>query len=140
MARIHHMEPMDGHDISPPSARSTGLVLAAAAALAAWAARHGLWLWPLAGASALLAVLAWLKPAVLEPLNRAWFRLSLLLSKVMTPIVMGLLFYGLITPFGLLMRLAGSDPLRLKRTGKESTWWRKRKADDEASGGMDKQF
>ncbi len=139
MARIRHMEPMDCQDISPPSARSTGLVLAAAAALAAWGARHGLWLWPLAATSALLAVLAWLKPAVLEPLNRAWFRLSLLLGRIMTPIVMGVLFYGLITPIGLLMRLAGSDPLRLKRTGKERTWWRKRR-EEETSGGMDKQF
>ena len=132
-------DPIDAHGgARPPSARSTGFVFAAVSALAAFSARHSGWAWPLGGLSLVFAGLAWLAPAALEPLNRAWFRLSLLMSKVVTPIVMGVLFFGLITPFGYLMRLKNADPLRLKRKGGETTWWRKRGGDE--TNDMRKQF
>ncbi len=130
-------EPLDHEKLSPPSARSTGFVFAAVFALIAFSARHTAWLWPLAALAGAFAAAAWLRPGLLEPLNRAWFRLSLLLSRIVTPIVMGVLFFGLITPFGLLMRLKGGDPLRLKRNGDEATWWRAR---EEGENDMNRQF
>ena len=48
-------------------------------------------------------------------MNRAWTQLGLLLHRIVNPIVMGIIFYGAITPLGLVMRWAGRDPLRLRR-------------------------
>ncbi len=71
-------------------------------------------LWSLAIAAVFLAA-ASLAPRALAPLNRLWFRIGILLGKVVTPLVMGILFFVMVTPIGFLMRLFGSDPLRLKR-------------------------
>jgi len=130
-------EPISGHEPQPPSARSTGFVFAAVSLVAAWVARHTGWTWLFVGLSGVFAALAAGAPSLLEPLNRAWFRLSLLLGKVVTPIVMAILFYGFITPYGLILRLTGADPLRLRRKGDETTWWRERQ---EKSAPMNKQF
>jgi hypothetical protein len=66
---------------------------------------------------------AWLKPSSLQPLNRLWMKLGLLLHKIVNPIVMGLLFYGTIWPTGLVMRMRGRDLLRLKREPASDTYW-----------------
>ena len=131
------IEPEVRHEPEPPSPRGTGLVLGAACAVAAWTWRDGPAMWPLLALAGGLSLAALLQPALLEPLNRAWFRLSLLLGRIMTPLVMALLFYGLITPVALLLRLKGDDPLRLRRTGRERTWWREREGDP---GDMRRQF
>ena len=81
-----------------------------------------LWPWTLS-AAVLFLVAAWIRPSLLHPLNRLWIKLGLLLHTVVDPIVMGLLFYGVIVPTGLVMRLRGKDLLRLKRDpGAESYW------------------
>ncbi len=131
------IEPEDRHEPLPPSPRGTGLVLGSACALAAWAWRDGPAAWPLLACAGGLIVVALLRPALLEPLNRVWFRFSLLLGRITTPMVMAVLFYGLITPVALLLRLKGDDPLRLQRSGKERSWWRVRKGD---VGDMRRQF
>jgi cytochrome b subunit of formate dehydrogenase len=60
--------------------------------------------------------------ALLTPLNKAWFMLGLVLGKVVSPIVLGIIFFGLITPIALIARLIGRDELKLKRP-KKSTYW-----------------
>ncbi len=60
-------------------------------------------------------ILARWRPGLLAPLNKIWTALGLLLTKVMNPIVMGVVFFIVVTPIGLLMRLSGKDPLRLRR-------------------------
>lgn len=60
--------------------------------------------------------------ALLTPLNKAWFMLGLALGKVVSPIVLGIIFFGLITPIALLARLMGRDELKLKRPKKSSYW------------------
>jgi hypothetical protein len=107
------------------SDRTFGLVMAGALALLAlingW--HHGrLWPWELTVAVLLLSA-AWLRPALLNPLNRLWMKLGLLLHKIVNPIVMGLLFYGTIWPTGLAMRMRGRDLLRLKREPDADTYW-----------------
>ncbi len=86
-------------------------------------------MWPLLVFAVGLVLAALLRPAVLEPLNTAWFRLSLLLGRIVTPLIMAVLFCGLIMPVAFLLRLKGDDPLRLRRTGREPTWWREREGD-----------
>ncbi len=55
-------------------------------------------------------------PLALKPVYHWWMRFGLLMSKITTPLIMGLVFYGVVTPMGLVMRLLGKDPLarRLK--------------------------
>ena len=60
--------------------------------------------------------------ALLTQLNKAWFMLGLALGKVVSPIVLGIIFFGLITPIALIARLIGRDELKLKRPQK-STYW-----------------
>src|SRR5262245_17813666 len=62
----------------------------------------------------ILLVLAWLRPALLHRANLLWTQLGLLLNRAVSPIVIGLLFFFVFTPMGLLLRLLGKDPLRLR--------------------------
>lgn len=59
---------------------------------------------------------------LLTPLNRLWMQFGLLLSKIVSPIVLGFLFYGLFTPIAMITRVFGRDELRLKRTKAASHW------------------
>jgi hypothetical protein len=61
-------------------------------------------------------------PIALRPLNKAWYKLGLLMGRVVSPIVLGILFFILITPIAIVMRLAGRDPLRLRKQDVQSHW------------------
>jgi hypothetical protein len=62
------------------------------------------------------------KPHLLSSLNKAWFLLGQFLGRVMSPIVLGVIFFLLITPLGLIANLFGRDELRLRRKSC-STYW-----------------
>jgi hypothetical protein len=108
-----------------PSERSFGLtfavVFALITALMLW--RDSRW-WPASLAIALtfLAVVL-LAPAWLRPLNRLWLKVGLALHAVVNPLVMGGLFYLVITPFGLAARLLGKDFLHLRFEPQAPTYW-----------------
>lgn len=72
--------------------------------------------------SIILAAVTLLRPPLLNPLNRAWYQLGLFLGRVVSPIVLGILFFLLITPVALVIRIAGRDALRLRRKKVESYW------------------
>tara|TARA_B100000787_G_C16111913_1_gene258448 strand:+ start:381 stop:791 length:411 start_codon:yes stop_codon:yes gene_type:complete len=61
-------------------------------------------------------------PDVLLPLNRLWMRFGLLLGMIISPIVMGIIFFGLFTPMSLTMRLFRRDELRLRFRNKKTHW------------------
>ena len=61
-------------------------------------------------ASLVVAVVAIVIPAALAPFNKAWFQLGLLMGKVVSPIVLGLIFFGMLTPVGIIGRLLGREP------------------------------
>ena len=105
---------------SEPSDRSFGLL--AAAILLILGLRHG-WLFIPAAA---LATVAALCPTVLRAPKRAWLYLGFLMSLIASPLVLGVLFFGVMTPVGLLMRAIGRDPLGLKPDGRSPTYWFKR--------------
>jgi hypothetical protein len=63
-----------------------------------------------------------LKPTVLSLFNRAWFLLGELLGKIISPLVLGAIFFLIITPTALIGRALGRDELRLKRKAKTSYW------------------
>jgi hypothetical protein len=78
--------------------------------------------WALAiGGGFLLAALA--VPRVLSPLNRLWLRFGLLLHRIVSPLVLGIMFFVVITPMGLLMRALGKDLLRLKLDKSLGSYW-----------------
>lgn len=72
---------------------------------------------------AALLLLALLRPSLLATPNRLWFRFGLLLSKVVNPVVMLLLWLVCVAPIGLAMRLFGYDPLLLKRDPSAASYW-----------------
>ena len=107
------------------SNRSFGLVFAVVFAIIAFLPlSHGGTLrhWSLLVGLA-FAVAAILAPVILTPLNRLWTRLGLVLHVIVNPIVLGIMFFLVVTPTGLLMRLFGKDPLRLKREPAATTYW-----------------
>ena len=63
-----------------------------------------------------------LRAIILLPLNKLWMRFGLLLGMIVSPIVLGIIFFGLFTPIALLMRLSGRDELRLKFKSITSHW------------------
>ena len=107
------------------SERSFGLVFAGffallgALSLYSGAERWHYW-FPLAG---VFAVLAYAAPRLLAPLNRLWAKVGLLLHMVISPVILGILFYVCVTPIGMLMRMSGRDPLRRKFEPAAKTYW-----------------
>ncbi len=110
---------------SGSSDRSFGVVFAVVfAAIGAWplfesAAPHT---WPLIVSTAFL-LFAVVRPSTLAPLNRVWTKFGLLLSKFTNPIVLGLVYFLVLTPFAVAIRLFGRDALRLKADAAASTYW-----------------
>jgi len=59
---------------------------------------------------------------LLTPLNKAWFLLGHALGKVVNPIILGIIFFGLLTPIALIARLFGRDELKLRRSDSKTYW------------------
>ena len=81
-----------------------------------------LWAQALAILAVLFLLITVIIPQVLLPLNKLWMRLGLLLGMIVSPIILGIIFFGLVTPYGVVMRMFGRDELRLKFTNKSSHW------------------
>ena len=72
--------------------------------------------------SIIFLILGLLNSPILTPLNKAWFKLGILLGKVVSPIVMGIVFFCVVTPTSLIMKMFGKDILGLKNNKKKSYW------------------
>ena len=81
-----------------------------------------MWAYVFTLASLIFLVITLVKSDALLPLNKLWMRFGLLLGMIVSPIVLGIIFFGLFTPIATLMRLSGRDELRLKFTQKASHW------------------
>ena len=79
-------------------------------------------------------------PSVLTQLNRLWLRFGLLLHRVVSPLVLGIMFFLVVTPTGIVMRLLGKDPLRLRYEETASTYWIDRTPPGPAPESLDRQF
>ena len=110
------------------SERSFGLVFATVFLLVA--------LWPLLdrvsprwwaiAVAAVFALCAFIKPRLLAPLNRLWFRFGELLHRIVSPVALGVIFFGAITPYALVMRLFGRDALLLRKASARPSYWVRR--------------
>ncbi len=110
----------------PHSNRKFGLLFAGIFGfLSAYAAYHDVYIlkvYALIGAGAFIGLAAVAVPRTLAPFNNAWMKLGELMGRVVSPLVLGVIFFILITPVALVTRLFGRDELRLKRTNGHSYW------------------
>ena len=130
------------HVTEGSSDRSFGLVFAAVGLL--------LGLWPLVGGrpvrawalvvGAVFLLLALLRPTALGPANRLWIRLGLVLHRVMSAFVLGVIYYLTVTPMGVAMRLLGRDPLRRRFDSQARSYWIERRPPGPAPRTMRNQF
>jgi len=67
-------------------------------------------------------ILGLLNSSVLSPLNKIWFKFGILLGNFISPIIMGLVFFTVLTPTAFIMRAFGKDLLNLKKNNKKSYW------------------
>ena len=110
------------------SNRSFGILFSILFALIAfWPIINGnplrLWLIPV---SVIFLVLGLLNSKILSPLNKIWFKFGIFLGKFISPIIMGLIFFVVVTPIGLLMRVLRKDLLNLKFSNHKSYWIEKK--------------
>ncbi len=87
--------------------------------------------------SIIFLVLGLLNSNILTPVNKLWFKFGIILGAVVAPVVMGLVFFIVLTPIGLIMKLFGKDFLSIKFDKKKSSYWVKR---DNPVGTMKRQF
>ena len=130
------------HEVEASSERSFGIVFSAFFLLVAvwrvWGGREVRW-WAAAIAVALFTI-ALVRPSLLRPLNRVWLRLGMLLNRIVSPLVMALIFIVTVTPIALIMRLSGKDPLRLRLEPQAKSYWIERKPPGPAPETMINQF
>ena len=73
--------------------------------------------------SFLFLILGLLNSKVLTPLNKLWFKFGIFLGKIISPIIMAIIFFLVVTPIGLIMRMIGKDILNLKFNKKKESYW-----------------
>ena len=143
MASRNFHEDLARHDDEPrASERNLGVtfavVLALIAALKLYRGDTTAVYWLAAAAVFLACAFLWTAP--LRPLNAVWHRLGLILFAVVSPNVMGLVFYTTVAPIGLLMRRVGKDPLRLEFDPAARSYWIERDPPGPAGEQMKNQF
>ncbi len=137
-----HEDLYRAHEVMAGSERTFGLVFAAVFAL--------IGLWPLMGGApvrpwalglmAVFTLFAFVRPVALRPLNLLWHRFGMLLHCIVSPLVMGMLFFLTVTPLALIMRALGKDPLRLRFDKHAKTYWIERDPPGPAPDSMMNQF
>ncbi len=73
-------------------------------------------------ASLIFLFLGIINSNILSPLNKLWFKFGIFLGKIISPIIMGIIFFLVVTPIGLIMRLIGKDVLNLRYNNFKSYW------------------
>lgn len=114
------------HGSTLPTERTFGLFFTAIFLLATGYAWYkdftNAWVEAFLGLSLIFLICTLAMPNVLRPLNKAWYQLGLMLGRFVSPVVLGILFFIVITPVAIAMRLAGRDALLLKKRNVDSYW------------------
>jgi hypothetical protein len=124
------------------SDRTFGLVFAlffgVLGAVAFWKQNpHWIW-WAVLAAVTLIIALRW--PGLLKPVNKLWTMLGLLLFKIISPITLGVIYYGVMTPMSLFLRWRNKDILRLKYDPQATSYWIQRDPPGPEPESMKNQF
>ncbi len=141
MDRFHERLAADEPDAAS-SDRGFGLVMAAAlavlAGIVAWQGSRAAW--GLLAAAVLVGAVAWRRASLLAPANRLWTRFGLILHRLVSPIVLGVVFFLVLTPMALLMRAFGKRPLELGFRPDLASYWIDRGDPGPAPESMKDQF
>ena len=87
--------------------------------------------------SLIFLVLGMMKSKLLTPLNKLWFKFGMILGAIVAPVIMGAVFFLVVTPIGIVMRTIGKDLINKKHDKKKETYWITRKT---SIGSMKRQF
>ena len=115
-----------------------GAVLIAIVMLVFWKEKQSYNILMIVGVA--LCVTSLILPVILKPFYFAWMTFAVILGWIMTRVILSLIFYGIITPIGLLSRLVGKKFLNLKLNKKENTYWNHRKKYSLKKANYEKQF
>ena len=134
LEKVEHTPP------PPASPRSVGLTFAVVSLIVAFFLRNQASIAiALVGVALGLGVISYAAPNLLKGPALLWSRFALLLGVIVNPVVMAIIFYGFITPYGLLLRLAGRDPLRIYGKKRPESYWVK-VGDQQEQPSMERQF
>jgi hypothetical protein len=139
---MHEHTPRHTSQIQSSTDRSFGFVFATVfLIIALYPLLHaaGIRIWAVA-VSGVFLLLAALVPQVLAPANRLWTKFGMLLHNIVSPIALGILFFLVVTPSALLMKLFGKDPLRLRFDPAVDSYWIKRDPPGPAADSLKNQF
>lgn len=118
---------LEGPPSLPPNRKFGLLWVVVFSGVAAWTwwagAKATPWLIAALGTACVTA----LAPRLLTPFNRAWMRLASLMHAAISPLVLGIMFFGLVTPYGWCRRLIGGDPLARRWEPERESYWIDRK-------------
>lgn len=116
---------MNKLEIEIPSNRKFGFFFTFVFTLAAayfYYSANVKWAYVFIATALIFLLITLLKSDALLPLNKLWMRFGLLLGTIVSPIILGIIFFGLFTPYALVMRIMGRDELRLKLDDKTTHW------------------
>ena len=119
---------MNTKDVKIGSNKSFGIVFAVVFGLITfWPLIKGndIRLWSLI-ISIIFLVLGLVNSKILTPLNKLWFKFGIFLGNFIAPIVMSIIFFLVVTPTGIIMKLLGKDLIKLKKNNKKSYWIEKK--------------
>ena len=127
---------------APSSNRSFGWTFTAFFALSgAWSAwKNGTAFMILFALAAVTATISFFRPGALAPLNHAWMKFAELLNRLVSPIVLAVMFYGVFTPTGFLMQAFGKDPMKRKYDPAALSYWIDREPPGPAPESLHEQF
>ncbi len=86
--------------------------------------------------SLIFLILGFKNSIILTPLKRIWFKFGLYLGNFVSPIIMGIIFFGVVTPTSILVKIFGKDLLKLKKSNNKTYWLKK----DNSNSRMKNQF
>jgi hypothetical protein len=96
--------------------------------------------WWALGLAVLLLAVGLARPSLLRPLNQAWAYLGRMLQRIVSPVVLALLYFFTVTPIGLLMRWTGRTPLKLRFDPSAASYWTERRPPGPPPESMPRQY
>jgi hypothetical protein len=142
MSSSTHEDVSREETVTAGSDRSFGWVFtgfcAIVAAVQFWLGHSHAWGWLIASLAFAGTTLVYSR--ALRPLNLLWFKFGMLLHVVVSPVVLGIMFFAVFTPIGWLMRLAGKRPLSLRFEPAARSYWVQRQPPAPPPGSFDQQF
>ena len=137
-----HEDQRREYRVARGSERSLGVLFAfILAVIGAWPMwDHGSPKWSILVAASVFLAAGLFIPKALRPLNIAWHQFGKLLERVVNPVIFGILFFLVVTPMGLLMRLLGKNPLALRFEPETKSYWIEREPPGPKPETMQDQF